>query len=127
MSSVFEKSRFELVGTLQGHSSSVCSMSFSPDGTKVASGSSDKTVKLWDVTSGECLQTLEGHSDIVHSVSFSPDGTKVASGSDDETVKGSDFLASQLFQNTQRSFYFSLCSTHSNSMVSCTLTAMTAR
>ena len=37
-------------------------MSFSPDGTKVASGSVDKTVKLWDVTSGECLQTLEGHS-----------------------------------------------------------------
>ena len=57
------------------------SVSFSPDGTKVASGSRDKTVKLWDVTSGECLQTLEGHSDDVMSVSFSPDGTKVASGS----------------------------------------------
>ena len=35
---------------------------FSPDGTKVASGSDDNTVKLWDVTSGECLQALEGHS-----------------------------------------------------------------
>ena len=63
------------------------SVSFSPDGTKVASGSDDKTVKLWDVTSGECLQTLEGHSDYVKSVSFSPDGTKVASGSWDNTVK----------------------------------------
>ena len=38
-------------------------------------------MKLWDVTSGECLQTLEGHSHYVNSVSFSPDGTKVASGS----------------------------------------------
>ena len=44
-------------------------------------------MKLWDVTSGECLQTLEGHSDYVNSVSFSPDGTKVASGSFDKTVK----------------------------------------
>ena len=83
----FEKSRLELVGTLQGHSSGVNSVSFSPDGTKVASGSDDETVKLWDVTSGECLQTLEGHSSDVNSVSFSPDGTKVASGSFDKTIK----------------------------------------
>ena len=48
----------------------VRSVSFSPDGTKVASGSGDTTVKLWDVTSGECLQTLEGHSSDVYSVSF---------------------------------------------------------
>ena len=42
----FEKSRLELVGTLQGHSRAVSSVSFSPDGTKFASGSWDKTVKL---------------------------------------------------------------------------------
>ena len=39
-------------------------------GRRLASGSDDKTVKLWDVTSGECLQTLEGHSWNVYSVSF---------------------------------------------------------
>ena len=73
-----------LLKTLEGHSNSV---SFSPDGYKVASGSNDNTVKLWDVTSGECLQTLEGHSRYVTSVSFSPDGTKITSGSADNTVK----------------------------------------
>ena len=62
-------------------------MSFSPDGTKVASGSGDRTVRVWDIMSGECLQTPEGHSEYVTSMSFSPDGTKVASGSFDSTIK----------------------------------------
>ena len=44
-------------------------------------------MKLWDVTSGECLQTLEGHSGGVNSVSFSPDCSKIASGSHDRTIK----------------------------------------
>ena len=67
-----------IIPKLEGHSNYVMSVSYSPDGTKVASGSEDRTVKLWDVTSGECLQTLEGHSHVVNTVSFSPDGTKVA-------------------------------------------------
>ena len=54
--------------------------SFSPDGTKAASGSEDRKVKLWDVTSGECLQTLEGHSSNLDCVSFSPDGRRLRRG-----------------------------------------------
>ena len=89
------------LGHCRGILRGVNSVSFSPDGTKVASGSNDKTVKLWDVTSGECLQTLEGHSSRVKSVSFSPDGTKVASGSYDKTVKLWDVTSGECLQTLE--------------------------
>ena len=70
-----------------GHSDAVVSVAFSPDGTRIASGSADNTVRVWDVATWTCSHTLEGHSDYVHSVAFSPDGTRIASGSDDQTVR----------------------------------------
>ncbi|KAL5374687.1 hypothetical protein DPSP01_011778 [Paraphaeosphaeria sporulosa] len=73
--------------TLEGHSSGVTSVAFSPDSTRLASGSYDNTFKIWDANSGACLQTLEGHSSGVTSVAFSPDSTRLASGSSDTTVK----------------------------------------
>src|SRR5436305_12462609 len=49
--------------TLEGHSSTVCSVAFSHDSARLASASGDRTVKIWDGSSSECLQTLDGHSD----------------------------------------------------------------
>ena len=68
-------------GSVQdGHTDSVTSVAFSPDGTRLVSGSDDKTVKHWDVSSGKLIRTLEGHSASVKSVTFSPDGSRVLSG-----------------------------------------------
>ncbi|KAK7426210.1 hypothetical protein QQZ08_007239 [Neonectria magnoliae] len=73
--------------TLEGHGGSVNSVVFSADGQRLASGSYDGTVKIWDIATGACIQTLEGHSGLVNSVVFSADGQRLASGSGDETVK----------------------------------------
>jgi WD40 repeat protein len=75
------------VYTLVGHTSAVDSVTFSPDGRWLASGSWDATVQIWEVASGRALRSLAGHSGAVHAVAFSPDGRILASGSLDKTVK----------------------------------------
>ena len=62
--------------TLEGHSDWVLSVAFSPDGSRLASGSDDRTVRVWNVATGQVEQTLEGHSDTVLSVAFSRDSSK---------------------------------------------------
>ncbi|KAH8797812.1 hypothetical protein F5884DRAFT_146537 [Xylogone sp. PMI_703] len=73
--------------TLEGHSDSVTSVAFSPDGKQIVSGSYDNKVRLWDAATGEALQIFEGHSDWVTSVAFSPDGRQIVLSSYDRTVR----------------------------------------
>jgi len=66
---------------------SVSSVSFTPDGTILASGCSDGIVRLWNVQTGDLVMKLEGHLKDVSNVEFSSDGTLLASGSSDGTIR----------------------------------------
>ena len=63
------------------------SVAFSPDGTLLASGSANGTIKVWNVNTKEEVDTLEGHTNRIFSVDFSADGTLLASGAQDNTVR----------------------------------------
>jgi WD40 repeat protein len=65
----------------------IYAVAWSPNGKLIASGSDDKTVQIWDATTGEHVYTYTGHSSMVEAVAWSPNGKLIASGSDDNTVQ----------------------------------------
>lgn len=72
---------------LKGHSDSITTVSFNSDGSLFASGSIDRTVRVWDSNTGECLRVLSGHRDSVSSVAFNPKKDYLASASEDGSVR----------------------------------------
>jgi hypothetical protein len=84
---VWEMNTGERSSNLMGHSPGVCSISFSPNGKFIVTGSADSTIKVWDFRAGLCLATLNGHNQPVSCLAFTPDGRSFVSGSYDRTIK----------------------------------------
>jgi WD40 repeat protein len=71
----------------------VNAVTYSPDGTRIATASDDKTAQIWDATTGWHLTTLRGHEYRVTAVTYSPDGTRIATASDDNTARTWDLAS----------------------------------
>ncbi len=84
---VQQKGLHQLMHRLVGHEDGVYHLSFSPEGRHFASASAERTIRLWDTTTGRPLKVLTGHIDVVRTVQFSPDGRLVASGGGDGIVR----------------------------------------
>jgi WD40 repeat protein len=88
--------------TLEGHHSEIISVDYSPDGTRLVSGSNDTTIRLWETATGEYMGMLKGHGGWVNAVVFNSDGTQVASASGDTTVRLWDFNSIGQVANSRR-------------------------
>lgn len=86
-SNVISNDQIPVAKTLTGHTSFVNYLTISPDGKTLASASADKTIKLWNLVTGQEIRTLQGHASFINYLVISPDGQILASASADKTIK----------------------------------------
>ena len=100
---------FRYIKTFRGHSDSVYAIAFTPDGQTLASGGADRTIKIWDLNTGQEICTLTEHTDAVVSLIASPDGKTLLSGSADNTIKIWNLSTSQVIHTLTGHTYSVLC------------------
>jgi WD40 repeat protein len=90
-----------LLRILEGHDGSVGAVALTPGGRHVISGSTDRTLRVWDLQRGEVLRNLTGHSDNIYAVAVTPDGRYAVSGSKDQTLRVWDLQEGELLHTLE--------------------------
>ncbi len=96
--SVFDATSGKLTAICKRRLAGVWTYAFSPDGTRLTSGSEDGTACVWEAATGNLLATCRGHTSTVQSATFSPDGTRLLTASADGTVRQWDARTGQLLE-----------------------------
>jgi len=84
---IFDTERWRPMQTLVGHLEVVCAVAWKPGSMEIATGSLDKTARIWDAATGRLLHTIKDHADTVFGVAYSPNGKLLATASGDRTAK----------------------------------------
>ncbi len=108
-------SQWQLISTLKGHTAVVNSLAFSPDGKKLVSGSSDRTVNLWGLANQQRLYSFFGAQDGISAVSFSPDSKQITASSFDRSITSWKVDNKQLLHSF---LYLNSATSHSNLVTS---------
>jgi WD40 repeat protein len=90
-----------LIRTLEGHTSTVRAVAVTPDGCRAVSASDDRTLRLWDLESGQTIRKLKGHTSTVRAVAVTPDGCRAVSASDDQTLRLWDLESGQTIRTLE--------------------------
>ncbi|KAJ3188501.1 hypothetical protein HDU82_004073, partial [Entophlyctis luteolus] len=108
-----------LVSLMSGHTAAVTSVAYNHDGSLIASGSEDNTVRVWNALSGALVSELKGHSEKVTSVAFNHDGSLIASASYDETGRVWNPLSGALVSELEGHFLpvISVAFNHDGSLI----------